>query len=171
MKIFSVLALAACLFSLVEADDKIYLSASNTKDLIAKEGQIVVVHGETERSARIASGMNFVNFAGSEFVLVTFKSDLDQFPDGEPHELYNDKRVAVEGPISIYKDKPQIKLVSPRQVTILEPDAAFPPMTPEKMEKPEVVVETTTAKKKPEEKTEPEPEKRKPPVDASEFFK
>lgn len=170
MKIFPTLAAFAFLVPITGADEKIYLPADATDDLIAKEGQIIVVHGETERSAKIASGTNFVNFKGADFVLVTFKSDLDQFPDGEPHELYDGKRVAVEGPISIYKDKPQIKLTSPEQITVLEPDAEFPPKA-EKMEQPKVAEEAKPTGKKPEEKTEPKPAKRKPPVDASEFFK
>lgn len=170
MKIFLILTAFAFLVPLAEADEKIYLAADATEDLIAKEGQIIVVHGETERSAKVSSGTNYVNFKGAEFYLVTFVSDLDQFPDGEPHELFDGKRVAVEGPISIYKDKPQIKLTSPKQITILGPDQEFPPKA-EKMEEPEKVAEVKPSEKKPKEKTEPEPEKRKPPVDASEFFK
>lgn len=170
MKFFPTLAVFAFLVPLAGADENIYLPADATDDLIAKEGQIIVVHGETERSAKVASGTNFVNFKGADFFLVTFKSDLDQFPDGEPHALYDGKRVAVEGPISIYKDKPQIKLTSPAQITILEPNAEFPPKA-DKMEKPEAATEAKPTEKKPEKKSEPEPGKRKPPVDASEFFK
>lgn len=171
MKLFSSFLLSACWVSCLGADDRIYLAADSTEELIAKEGQIVVVYGETENSAKVSSGTNFVNFKRADFSLVTFKSDLDQFQDGEPHELYDGKRIAVEGLVSIYRDKPQIKLTSPKQVAILEPDDEFPPKAVE-MKPPETVAEAKPAKeKKPEEKSEPEPEKRKPPVDASEFFK
>ncbi len=97
------------------------------RGLIAKEGQKVVVHGETKGSGRSASGTNFVNFKDAVFSLVTFKSDLGQFPDGEPAEAYEGKRIAVEGSISLYQGKPQIKLTDPKQVTVLAPDAVFPP--------------------------------------------
>lgn len=149
----------------------LYLEATATKELVAKEGQKVIVYGHTENSAKSASGANFVNFKGAEFFLVTFQSDLAQFPGGEPFEQFDGKRVAVEGVISIYRDKPQIKLTRPDQVRILKEEEVFPPVaekpaggdatdTPEKsMEKPET----------PSEEKEEEP-KRKPPVDASEFF-
>jgi len=110
-----------------------------------------------------------VNFKGADFFLVTFKSDLDQFEEGEPFELFEGKRIAVEGAISIYQDKPQIKLTSPGQVTVLEADEVFPPL----MEKPDkVVAEKPPAKamEKSEEAPVEEEPKRKPPVDASEFF-
>jgi len=170
MKSLTLLAISMCLFSVVGADEEIYLAATATKELIGKEGQIVVVFGETGGSSKSASGTNFVNFSDADFVLVTFKSDLDQFIDGEPHEIYNEKRIAVKGPISIYKDNPQIKLTTPDQVTILEKGAEFPPKAAV-MEKPKVAAKAKPTATKSEEKPAPEPEKRKPPVDAKEFFK
>lgn len=162
-----VLASASCLL----AEEKLYLAAADSKALAAKEGQKVVVHGETEGSEKSASGTNFVNFKGSEFALVTFKSDLGQFPDGEPADTYEGKRIAVEGAISIYQGKPQIKLTDPEQVTILEADAVFPPPQVKK-EAPNAPTQTTTEKPVAEnEPATPEEPKRKPPVDASEYFK
>lgn len=170
MKHFTILSILVCLSSFAGADEKIYLAATATKELLAKEGQNIVVYGETEGSAKPASGTNFVNFEKADFFLVTFKSDLDQFPDGEPHAVYDEKRIAVEGTIAIYKDKPQIKLTSPDQVTFLEEGVEFPPKSVV-MEKPKVAAEAKPSTAKPEEKPAPEPEKRKPPVDAKEFFK
>lgn len=164
-------AVLACGFFPLRADDKLYLAATETDALMAKEGQKVVVHGRTKGSGKSGSGTNFVNFDGAEFFLVTFKSDLNRFPEGEPSEVYEGKRLAVEGTISIYQGKPQIKLTDPRQVTLLEDDAVFPPPS-ENKEAP-----AASAKPMPAEKAapagEPAPEtpKRKPPVDPSEYFK
>ncbi len=153
------------------ADEKIYLEAVRTTELIAKEGQKIVVYGETGGSGKSASGTNFVNFKEAEFFLVTFKTDLAQFKEGEPHLLYDGKRLAVEGTITLYQGKPQIKLTTPEQVVVLEPDAVFPPPAdkeskapgPDKSKKEEVPPPTG--------KAEPETPARKPPVDPSEYFK
>ena len=164
------LCLAAATLSPVVADEPIYLPATATAELIAKEGQKVVVHGITGASVKSASGANFVNFEGAEFFLVTFKSDLVHFEAGEPVDQFDGKRLAVEGVISIYQEKPQIKLTGPHQVTILSADEVFPPEV--KKPAPEIKEEKPGVKKEDSEEpamTEEEP-KRKPPVDASEFF-
>lgn len=149
-------------------DGKLYLPAAETAKLKAKEGQRVVVHGRTAGSGKSATGTNFVNFEDAEFSLVTFKSDLARFPEGEPADLYEGKRLAVEGVISIYQDKPQIKLVDPGQVTILKADAVFPPKPEAKPTPPKAAAEA----EKPEmPKAPPTEAKRKPPVDPSEYFK
>ncbi|NLT71583.1 MAG: hypothetical protein GXX91_12945 [Verrucomicrobiaceae bacterium] len=148
---------------------KIYLEATRTADLVAKEGQKIVVYGETAGSAKSASGTNFVNFKGSEFSLVTFKSDLGLFPEEEPYLAYDAKRIAVEGVITLYRDKPQIKLTDPNQITVLAPDAVFPPPVTKK-EKPAAAPaknKTNPSAAAPD----PEPAKPKPPVDPSEYFK
>jgi len=154
-----------------EEDGEIYLAANQTTELIAKEGQKVIVHGETEGSSKSASGTNFVNFKGSEFFLVTFKSDLKPFQETEPHLAYDKKRLAVEGTIALYQGKPQIKLTDPKQVTVLAPDAVFPPPVVKEKEG-----ETPAAAKEkmppvPTTTPAPEPAKPKPPVDPSEYFK
>lgn len=148
----------------------IYLQANQTAALIAKEGQKVVVYGETGGSAKSASGTNFVNFKESEFCLVTFKSDLGPFPKEEPYLAYDNKRLAVAGVITLYQSKPQIKLTDPKQVTILAPDAVFPPPV-RKEKKRDVPTVSSKDKTKPPAGPAPEPAKPKPPVDASEYFK
>lgn len=157
-------------FSSAQDHAKIYIEAGKTDDLKAKEGQKVTVYGETEGSGKSGSGMNFVNFKGAEFYLVTFKSDLSGFKDGEPADIFDGRRIAVEGVISVYKDKPQIKLTSPDAVTELEEDEVFPPKT----ESPKAAAKkTTSATKKPVEngKKKPAEPKKKPPVDPKKYFK
>ncbi|MEM7696976.1 MAG: hypothetical protein AAF236_01065 [Verrucomicrobiota bacterium] len=172
MRLISSLVLLSAVITLTgRSQDAIYIGAQETSELMSKEGQKVIVYGETEDSGKSGSGTNFVNFAGAEFYLVTFKSDLPQFPDGEPADLFDGKRIAVTGAISVYQEKPQIKLVSPDQIEILEPDATFPPpaaASPVAMQEEEAP--SKTAESEPEKPAEPEEPVRKPPVDASEFF-
>lgn len=165
-------SLVGAVFSLasITADEILYLPATATEELKAKEGQAVTVHGEVGESAKSASGTNFVNFKDAEFFLVTFKSDLHQFPEGEPADVYKGKRLAIEGTVSIYQGKPQIKLTKPEQVTVLAPDAVFPPPRP-------VMPVASAPEAKPEAEKAPAAApaapaaKPKPPVDPSEYFK
>ena len=159
-------------FSLAAAsgDENLYLAANETEGLLAKEGQKVIVHGEVAGSRKSPSGTNFVNFKDATFFLVTFKSDLPQFPEGEPADLYEGKRLAVEGAISIYQGKPQIKLTDPGQVTVLAPNAILPPPA-ETQPDSAVATKAMTEKPAPEVAPTPEAPKRKPPVDPSEYFK
>ena len=159
------------LASPLSAQDKLYLAATETDALMAKEGQKVIVHGEVAGSGKSDSGTNFVNFKGAVFFLVTFKSDLVQFPDGEPAERYEGKRIAVEGSISVYQGKPQIKLVDPAQIEILEPDAVFPPPMAESTEPEKPTEKSQGETAAPTSKAGPEEPKRKPPVDPSDYFK
>ncbi len=99
------------------------LTASDTEALKKKDGQKVTVIGKCDRTGKSRGGTNFVNFEGAEFTLVTFKSDLGPFTDGEPADLYEGKFLSVTGVIGIYKDAPQIKLTDPAQVKMS--DEAF----------------------------------------------
>src|SRR5690606_12621050 len=69
------LSLAAALLPLLfplaapAQEGKLYLAATETEALKAKEGQRIVVHGEIRDSGKSASGTNFVNFKGAEFFL------------------------------------------------------------------------------------------------------
>lgn len=170
MKRIAVFLIAAFATLPAIAQDKLYIAANETESLVAKEGQKVVVYGETKGSGKSASGTNFVNFKDAVFFLVTFKSDLGQFSEGEPAEIYEGKRVAVEGAISIYQGKPQIKLSDPKQITVLAPDAVFPPETAAKAE-PAETGKPAMEKPAPGEIPATETPKRKPPVDPSEYFK
>ena len=148
----------------------IYVKASDTKELMSKDGQKVIVYGTTSGSGKSGSGMNFVNFDGAEFYLVTFKSDLTEFLQGEPADLYDGKRLAVTGVISIYKEKPQIKLTDPKMVQILEADTEFPPKADAEPAKKKPAPEAKKTET-PETKPTPEEPKKKPPVDPKKYFK
>lgn len=144
-------------------------AATETAALKGKDGQKIVVYGETARSGKSQNGMNFVNFAGAEFYLIAFKSDLGAFKDGEPADVYDGKRLVVTGVVTIYKDKPQIKLTSPDQVRVLAADEAWPQAAaPAQTAAPAPAVPANPAPAAAKSAEEP---KKKPPVDPKLYFK
>ncbi len=174
MKLFQLCGLP-CLFlaffTPCRADVAIYIAAGDAKTIEAKDGQKVTVYGRVEGSEKSPSGTNFVRFGESAFYLVTFKSDLTEFPDGEPADQYEENRIAVTGTVSLFQGKPQIKLTSPDQIQILTDEEVFPPKVvappasqPEKSDPP-----SDPKPEKPMEETKTE--KPKPPVDSSLYFK
>ncbi len=152
-----------------EGANAIYIAADDTDSLKAKEGQKVTVYGHTTGSGKSQSGTNFVNFKGAEFYLITFASDLAQFGEGEPHEVYDEKNIAVTGTLTIYKEKPQIKLTEPAMIKVIAEGEEFPPKAA--ANKPVPAAAKTTAKVEPKKEGEPAEPKRKPPVDAKKYFK
>jgi len=102
------------------------LAATETEALVQKAGQKVTVIGKCERTGKSRGGTNFVNFVDGDFTLVTFKSDLGPFTDGEPADIYKGKYLSVTGVIEIYKDAPQIKLIDPGQVTASDEPIEMP---------------------------------------------
>jgi len=174
---------ALCFLSFAVGDEVPVLPAEASDRLVELEGRKVVVHGTVESTGKSPGGTNFVNFRGTEFSLVAFRSDLDQFPDGEPAELYEGRRLAVEGAVAIYQNKPQIKLTSPSQVRILAEDEEFPPRIREtsvasaesaEAERADGDAETArdeSGAESGEAADRVEEEKRIPPVDPSLYFR
>jgi len=105
--IFSI-GLAFALSSAIADESAIYIEATETDELKAKDEQKVTVYGEATGAGKSSSGTNFVNFKEAEFYLVTFKSDLNLFPEGEPADLYDGKRLALTGVMSLYQGKPPV---------------------------------------------------------------
>jgi len=159
------------------------LAASETEALIQKEGQKVTVIGKCERTGKSRGGTNFVNFVDGDFTLVTFKSDLGPFSEGEPADIYKGKHLSVTGVIEIYKDAPQIKLIDPEQVTASDepfemPDADSETKTDELAAAEAAKKAGMDAKaaadgeaKKDGEPAADEKGKPKPPVDPRKYFK
>jgi len=143
--------------------------ASDTAAITAKDGQKVTVRGVVSTVRKSRGGTNFINFAGSEFYLVTFKSDLQAFENGEPADLFSGKHLAVTGVVSIYQGKPQMKLNRPDMVRIVDPDApGEEPVEPTAPKKATEKKETApiSAKKEPA-----ATKKKLPPVDPKKYFK
>lgn len=148
------------------------LRASDTEALMKKEGQKVTVVGKCDRSGKSGGGTNFVNFENSEFTLVTFKSDLGPFTEGEPADIYEGKHLSVTGIIGIYKDAPQIKLLDPKQVKTS--DEAFEVPDPKAAPAPDTTdsdKENSKDGKAAADKAGDDKEKPKPPVDPRKYFK
>lgn len=170
-----VLALSVNANAQDEAADALpILKASDTEALKKKEGQKVTVIGKCDSTGKSSGGTNFVNFENADFTLVTFKSDLGPFTDGEPADLYKGKHLSITGVIGVYKDAPQIKLLDPKQVKTS--DEAFE--VPDPKAEPAPAPDTTEGDKEKgkgdkatEGKDGDDKEKPKPPVDPRKYFK
>ena len=140
---------------------------SDTESILAKAGQKITVRGTVSEARKSKGGTNFISFINSEFYLVTFKSDLKAFKNKEPADLYKKKHLAITGVISIYKNKPQMRLNHPNMVKIISEDE--PILAPEKVKK------RNTTKRQPltqsPEKLTAEIKKQIPPVDPKKYFK
>ncbi len=148
------------------------VASSETEKLHSLEGETVRVTGLVKAARTSPSGHQFLDFAGSEFMTVTFRSDLDEFGEALPADTYEGKTVAITGPVKIYKGIPEIILNHPSLIEIIPAsEAIVPPPPPE----PEKIAEAAPEPSAPE----PEPEKpalkekvdeKKPPVDWRLYF-
>ncbi len=149
------------------ADSPPTFKASDTQSLIAKNGQKVSVFGTVSSVRKSNSGTNFINFENSDFYLVTFDSDLIAFENGAPADLYQGKRLAVTGVISLYQGKAQIKLNHPDMVKIITADTALPkPKKAQNPKQPKTQPQNIATDKAP-----PEKKKKTTPVDSKKYFK
>ncbi len=166
------LLIVADLLTLFGEEEALYFSVNETEAILAQEGHRVIIHGWIGETKKSAAGTNYLSFREGTISLVTFKSDLKQFPEGEPADLYAGKRLAVRGTVSMFRGKPQIKVTDPAQVTVLAAEDVFPPVTapPADAKAKDQSAEKAQPAASDAQQT-PEPEKRKPPVSASEYFK
>lgn len=135
-----------------EAEPETKIPATDLAALEARVGETIVVTGRIENTGRSASGINFLNFEGSEFVAVTFARHLGKFEDGAPADVFEGKWVEIRGEIEMFKGKPQIKLEEPGQIAVVKEPGPEP--------KPVGVVEIpepAPAAAEPEPKPEVEP--------------
>ena len=132
----------------------------------AQLGKTATIRGKVTRTGQSKGGLQFLNFANAQFVVVCFPSAAAKFTAGQPVDLYKDQIIDVTGKIVQYRDKFQIKLESPDQVKVVKtdsasatPEAAAEPVTPKVPKKPA----KPKAEKGPTNKT-------KKPVDPKKFF-
>ena len=131
--ILSAVIAAAAALAQEEAPPK--FAATQIDELKAKEGEEVIVTGMVKDAGRSRTGINFLNFADSTFVAVTFPQQLPKFEAGEPADVYEGKQVEIRGTLDIYKGEPQIKLEEPGQISIVEkPDGPSQPVSVAPME-------------------------------------
>ncbi|HRX52977.1 MAG: hypothetical protein R3F31_13015 [Verrucomicrobiales bacterium] len=143
------------------------LKASQTEALEALDGKRAIVLGRVREARKTPSGINKIAFEDAEFELVTFKSDLAAFRDGEPADLFAGKILRVSGVITLYRGKPQIKLTEPSMVEIIDSDEVPEPPPPVAAEaRPVAEAAPAAAATK-----EIAAEKPRPPVDWRLYFK
>jgi hypothetical protein len=69
------------------------------------------------------SKVSYINFGkpypNHSFTVVIFKKDLENF-DYDPVVFFKNKTICVTGEVSVYKDKPQIVVNSPKQLVVKE---------------------------------------------------
>jgi len=109
----------------VRADDKPIIAPDEGLPLIdwtdAEKyiGQRVIVQGKIEATGR-GKTITFLNFDNARsFTAIVRKNNFDKFPKA-PDVMYGNRIVQIRGTISTYRDKPQIEVSSPDQVTIVE---------------------------------------------------
>lgn len=141
--------------------------ASDTQSIVAKNGQKITVRGTVSSVRKSNGGTNFINFEDSDFYLVAFKSDLEAFEEGEPVDLYQGRHLAVTGVISIYKNKPQMKLTRPDMVRIINADEPIPTTKVKKKRETSAKNPLTETPKK----VNSAKKKKAPPVDPKKYFK
>ncbi len=87
--------------------------------------QEIIVQGRIVKTNNIGR-ICFLNFdAARTFTAVVHERSYANFPT-PPEQLYDNKLVRIRGVISEFKNRPQIEIVRPDQVTILETGAAIP---------------------------------------------
>lgn len=117
------------------------LSETNSNKLLEAEGDTVKVKGFVESTNKNTTGIQFLQFKDIDFQCVTFARYVRLF-EKPPIDLYKEKWIEVTGEIENYRGKPQIKLTSPDQITILKQPAPVAKKT--------VNTEPPPAEKKPE---------------------
>ena len=126
-------------------------------DIRAVVGKQIKVSGLIERTGKSkGTGMNFLNFSGGELTVVVFGRSLKNFPKGEPADIFKGKPVEVTGKLEFYKEKLQIVLEQPSEITLLEKQKGEPVKVAAK--KPAPALE-----KAPTASNVGEPGKKKPP--------
>ena len=92
--------------------------ATNTAALRKQVGQEATVVGRISRTGQSKSGMQFLNFADSEFTVVCHEEDVAKFAEGVPVEAYRGQDVEITGTVELFRGKVQIRLREPSQIKI-----------------------------------------------------
>ena len=127
------IALYITAFGVAQADS---IPVENNELLKTKIGQVVTVVGTpSAKSAIAASGHFFYNFDKSELVVFCFKASAATFPaEKKPTSLIG-KKILVTGKVTLYKEKLQIAIREPQDITI---DGVAPATAPVEEKKPAV---------------------------------
>lgn len=132
--LYRMLAASLCLWGLwtgqasaADGETQQRVSAKDALALRALAGRQATVFGRvTGTNVANRSGHHFLDFENPGFTVICFASDLDKFSSGQPAERYRGRDVEITGLVERYRDKLQIRLREPAQITIL----ASPPARP-----------------------------------------
>ncbi len=83
-------------------------------------GEEIVVEGTIVRSHRAAKAL-YLNFHPNwkrYLTIVIFAADLPRFPE-DPEKAYKGKKVRVRGEVTLYKDRPEMNLRNPSDMTVV----------------------------------------------------
>ncbi|MEK6642731.1 MAG: endonuclease/exonuclease/phosphatase family protein [Planctomycetota bacterium] len=90
--------------------------------------QQVIVQGQIVQTRNIGK-MCFLNFDTSRsFTAVVRQEHFEAFPQ-PPEAMYDQKIVRIRGTISVFRDKPQVEVSNPSQITILDAEKPIEPQT------------------------------------------
>lgn len=98
------------------------IPVANKKELSEAVGQDVSIVGKVSRTGKSSSGHVFLNFAAnSQFTIFIPKTVVAQFREDDPQKSFQGETVLVRGKVERYQNKLQIRLASPKQITITKP--------------------------------------------------
>ncbi len=143
--------------------EKAPISVIEPAKIEAQLGKTVTIRGQVTRTGQSKGGLQFLNFANAQFVVVCFPDAVAKFTSGQPVDLYKQKTIDVTGEIVKYRDKFQIKLESPNQIKVVKVEAAAGTTSePEESKAPKKPAKLKTK--------QGATDKNKKPVDPKKFF-
>ena len=128
----------------------------------AQLGKTATIRGKVTRTGQSKGGLQFVNFANAQFVVVCFPDAAAKFTKGQPVDLFKEKTIEITGEIVKYRDKFQVRLESPDQVKVIKAET----VASEAVEEPA----ESKAPKKPAKPKAKQGATEKKPVDPKSFF-
>lgn len=103
------------------------IPVANKNELSQAVGKEVSVVGKVSRTGKSSSGHVFLNFAAnSQFTIFIPKTVVSQFQD-DPQKSFQGETVVVGGKLERFQNKIQIRLASPKQITITKAKAPEQP--------------------------------------------
>ncbi|WP_139228473.1 hypothetical protein [Planctomicrobium piriforme] len=135
--LFRPLLVCFVLLSLVFAEERrpqpaappVEIDVKNVQELRGRVGQTLSVTGDVARIGSSAAGHRFINFTGnSEFTVFISADDIGKFQPDPPEKTYSGKTLAVQGTLERFRDKLQIRVRSPDELTIIEAKRGPPPV-------------------------------------------
>lgn len=94
------------------------VAANNSAKVKSLSGKTVTLFGKISRANQSKSGNHFLNFYSSDVTIFCAKKDAGKFKSGGPAKLFANKEIEVTGKLEDFKGKPQIKIVSPKQIQL-----------------------------------------------------